>query len=207
MKLYGHPGSTCTRKVLATLAEKGEEVEFVLVDLMGGEQKSLAHLARQPFGVVPVLEDGGFVLYESGAIVRYLDDRLPGARLVPADPRARAEMERWISVEHSYLAKPVSGILFQKVIAPMRGGRPDGAVVDEARAEAARVLDVVDAALAGRAYLAGDGFSLAEIGYLPVVESLFVAGEGELVASRENVAAWWDRVSGRPSWRRVIGKA
>ncbi|WP_338869729.1 glutathione S-transferase N-terminal domain-containing protein [Myxococcus stipitatus] len=56
MKVHGHPMSTCTRKVLTTLAEKGHEATFVLVDLAKGEQKSPAHLARQPFGVVPVLE-------------------------------------------------------------------------------------------------------------------------------------------------------
>jgi len=60
MKIYGHPHSSCTRKVLLTLAEKGQEAAFCSIDLYQGEQKSEPHLARHPFGVVPVLDDGRF---------------------------------------------------------------------------------------------------------------------------------------------------
>src|SRR5579883_1276415 len=73
MKLYGHPISTCTRKVLFTAQEKGHKLELVVVDLAKGEHKSADHLSRQPFGQVPALDDGGFALYESRAIARYLD--------------------------------------------------------------------------------------------------------------------------------------
>src|SRR5271169_2565324 len=104
MKLYGHPMSTCTRKVLTTLAEKGHEADFVIVDLMKGEHKQEAHVARQPFGRVPALDDGGFWLYESRAIVRYLDEKLAGPKLTPADIQDRASMEQWISVEYSYFS-------------------------------------------------------------------------------------------------------
>src|SRR4051795_9201851 len=81
MKVYGHPISTCTRKVLATLAEKGAAFEFVVVDLFKGEHKAAEHLARQPFGQVPVLEHDDFRMYESRAIIRYLDEVLPGKKL------------------------------------------------------------------------------------------------------------------------------
>src|SRR5262245_44745205 len=104
MKLYLNPFSTCSRKVLATLAEKQAEAEMVVIDLGKGEQKQPAHLARQPFGVVPVLDDDGFQLYESRAIVRYLDEKLPGVALTPGDARGRARMEQWISIEYSYFS-------------------------------------------------------------------------------------------------------
>src|SRR5262245_37977023 len=106
MKIYGHPMSTCTRKVLTVLAEKGHEAEFVLVDLLKGEQKQPDHLARQPFGVVPVLDDNGFRIYESRAIIRYLDEKLGGTSLTPTDMVGRALMNQWMSVEQSYLAPP-----------------------------------------------------------------------------------------------------
>jgi glutathione S-transferase len=92
MKLHGHPLSSCTRKVLLTAAEKDARIDLVPVDLFTGEHKQPAHLARHPFGVVPVLDDAGFVLYESRAIVRYLDARLAGPPLVPADLRDRARI-------------------------------------------------------------------------------------------------------------------
>ena len=59
MKVYGHPLSSCTRKVLITFAEKGRPTELVPVDLFAGEHKQKAHLARHPFGVIPVLDDDG----------------------------------------------------------------------------------------------------------------------------------------------------
>jgi glutathione S-transferase len=73
MKIYGHPWSTNTRKVLMVLAEKAREAELSLVMLPNGEQKLAAHLALHPFAKVPVLEDEGFVVYEASAINRYLE--------------------------------------------------------------------------------------------------------------------------------------
>src|ERR1043166_1074933 len=107
MKLYGHPLSSCTRKVRLTAAEKNAPLDLVPVDLFSGEHKQPAHLARHPFGVVPVLDDDGFLLYESRAIVRYLDARFAGPSLVPAEPRDRARMDQWLSVDQSYVAPHV----------------------------------------------------------------------------------------------------
>ncbi len=97
MKVYGHPMSTCTRKVLTTLIETGTPFDVVLIDFAKGEHKQEAHLARQPFGQVPVLDDDGFELYESRAICRYLDEKANGP-LRPGDARGRARMEPWISI-------------------------------------------------------------------------------------------------------------
>jgi glutathione S-transferase len=153
--------------------------------------------------MIPVLEDGGFTLYESRAIARYLDDVLPGPKLVPGDARARAAMEQWISVEQSYVSPPVGEIVQQKFVVPMRGGTIDLEVLDRARVAAGRALAIVDAALAGRSYLAGDDVTLADISLAPVIGMLAVAGEGELVERRPGLAAWWERVSARPSWKQA----
>src|ERR1041384_5652520 len=100
MKIFGHPMSTCTRKVLMTLAETNTPQEFVLVDFAKGEHKQEPHLSRQPFGQVPALEDNGFELYESRAMCRYINDKVGGA-LSPKDVGDSARMEQWISVETS----------------------------------------------------------------------------------------------------------
>jgi len=206
MKVYGHPMSTCTRKVLCTLAEKGVEAEFVLVDITKGQQKSPEHLARQPFGVVPALEDDGFQLYESRAICRYLDSKLPGPSLVPADLKERALMEQWISVEQSYFSPPAMKAVLEIFFSPMRGTQPNQAIVDEGKAGAAKALDVIDRGLAGKEYLSGSTFSLAEITYLPYLQYVFDTGMGDIVKERANVAAWWSRISERPSWQKALGK-
>ena len=206
MKIYGHPGSICTNRVLFTFAEKSVEPELAHVDLAKGDHQSSAHVARHPFGMIPVLEDGAFSLYESRAIMRYLDDALPGAKLTPADPRARAAMEQWISVEASYVSPPVSKIVEQKFLVPMRGGAIDLEALEAARSGIGRALDVVDAALARHPHLAGEAFTLADVSLAPVVGMLVVAGESTLVASRRNLGAWWERVSSRPSWRNISAR-
>ncbi|WP_441285720.1 glutathione S-transferase family protein [Sorangium sp. KYC3313] len=203
MKIYGHPMSTCTRKVLTVLAEKGQEAQFVLVDLMKGAHKQPEHLARHPFGVIPVLEDEDFTLYESRAIMRYLDHKLPGAPLTPTELRARALMDQWLSVEQSYFATPAVKIVFQRVFLPMQGKQGDEAIVDAAKAEVVRALDVVEKALAGHEYLAGSSYSLADISWMPYLQCLVVSKLGELITDRPNVAAWWKRISERPAWVKV----
>lgn len=204
MKVYGHPASTCTRKVICALTEKGVDYEFVLVDIMKGESKSPEHLARQPFGVVPVLEDDGFVLYESRAILRYLNAKLGG--LAPTDAKDLGVMEQWISVEQSYFSPPAMKAILEIFFSPMKGTTPDPKVVEEGKAGAAKALDVLERALAGKQWLAGS-FSIAEITYAPYLQYLFDTGLGDIVKERPNVAAWWSRISERPSWQKAIGKA
>ncbi|WXB12226.1 glutathione S-transferase N-terminal domain-containing protein [Pendulispora albinea] len=205
MKIFGLPGSPCTRKVMTTLAEKGQEAEIVLVDVSKGEQKAPAHLARQPFGRIPTLEDNGFSLYESQAIMRYLDEKLPGTSLQPKALEERARMNQFMSIEQSYLVAPAVGIVKQLLLGKMAGREPDMAIVEAAKVEVAKALDVADQALAGEKYLAGSSFSLADIDWMPYVHYIVQSGVGALITDRPNVAAWWQRVSGRPSWQKVVG--
>ena len=205
MKVYGHPMSTCTRKVLTTLAEKGHEAELLLVDLMKGEQKREANLARQPFGRVPALDDDGFLLYESRAIMTYLDEKLSGPKLQPGDVRERALMNQWISIEYSYFSPAAMKIVFELVFHKMAGKVPDMDVVRAGREAAGQVLDVADKTLAKQEFLGGKAFSLADISWMPYVQYLFAAEQENLITGRAGVRAWWERVSARPSWKKVVG--
>jgi glutathione S-transferase len=205
MKLYGHPISTCTRKALTVLAEKGHEAEFVLVDLMKGEQKGAAFTALQPFGRVPLLDDDGYQLYESRAIIRYLDEKLPGTRLQPTDLRERASMEQWISVEYSYFSPNAMKVVFELVFNKMSGKAPDMDKVKAGAEAASQALDVAEKALSKQDYFGNKTFSLADISWMPYVQYLFAAEHGHLITSRPGMKAWWERVSTRPSWKKVAG--
>jgi glutathione S-transferase len=206
VKIFGNPGSTCTRKVLATLAEKQQTAELVVIDLAKGEHKQPEHLARQPFGQVPTLEHDGFRLYESRAMMRYLDDVLPGPKLTPTDARDRARMEQWMSVETSNFTPHAMKIIYQLVFGRWRGQAPDMAKVDEGRAATGRALDIMDRALADTTFIAGDQFTLADICFQPYFEYLEVGGESDLIASRGNVAAWWTKLRARPAWQKVVAR-
>ncbi|WP_141591696.1 glutathione S-transferase family protein [Myxococcus sp. AB056] len=207
MKVYGLPMSTATRSVLTTLAEKGQEAELVVVDLTKGEQKSPAHMERHPFGVIPAFEDDdGFRLYESRAIIRYLDRKLPGPSLTPSDVHAYARMEQFISVEQCYFSPSAMKVIWERLFKKvMGGGAPDEARISEGLQGVERVFGIIEPVLGKQQYLAGDGFSLAEVTWMPYMDFFVAAGGAELVGKYPNVAAWWERVRSRPSWKKVTG--
>lgn len=206
MKLYGHPMSTCTRKVLTVLAEKEAKHELVLIDFAKGEHKQQPHLSRQPFGQIPAIDDDGFALYESRAIARYLDETLPGAKLTPSSAKERAVMEQWISVEASNFTPPAMKVITQTILNPMFGRPIDEAALKDAREATAKVATILDKHLAGKDYFVGAQFTLADICYMPYVEYLFAGKQGDLITDHKNMAAWWGRVSERKSWRIATGK-
>lgn len=207
MRLYGHPISTCTRKVLTVLHEKEARFDFTIVNLFTGEHKRSEHLERQPFGQVPAIEDEGLQMFESRAIMRYLDRRLPGTSLIPADPRENARMDQWLHVEQSYFTPGALSIIKQLYLGKMAGQEPDMDVVAKSKVDTERALDVAERELATRPYFAGNAFTLADISWMPYVEYLFPSGMGELITSRPAVSAWWERVRSRPSWKNVTAAA
>jgi len=203
MKLYGHPWSINTRKTLATIAEKGHHIPLTLVMIPKGEQKRPEHLRVHPFGKVPVLDDNGFVLYETRAINAYLDAALDGPALVPVDARARARMDQWINTADSYFVPFAHGLIVEVLFRRYLGGTQDPAAIAAARSAIETPLDVIDRALAGTPYLAGDAFTLADIHWMPYLEYLQHTGEGAPIDNRPNLAAWWKRISARPAWQKA----
>jgi glutathione S-transferase len=203
MKLYGHPLSSCTRKVLMTCAEKGAAIELVTVDLFAGDHKREPHVARHPFGVIPVLDDAGFMLYESRAIIRYLDRALPGPALTPSDTRAIARMDQWLSVDQSYIGPHTRTLAHQRIVRPHQGLAIEVEVANDAERALGNSLGVIDRALRGARYLAGDTFSLADVSLAPYVGSLAMIGADHLLADLGELRRWWDDITSRASWKRA----
>ena len=206
IKLYGNSMSTCTRKVLATLHEKQAKFEMVSLDFMKGEHKTPAHVARQPFGQMPAIEDGDFTLFESRAIIRYLDDTLPGQSLTPKDPKGRAMMEQWISVESADFTPPAMAYIGQFMFNKMMGKEPDLAIVEAAKPKLESCLKVLDKAMAKGPHLLGDQITLADICLMPYFEYAMMTPAAELINAHKNTVAWWKRVSERASWKATTAK-
>ncbi|MBA3539472.1 MAG: glutathione S-transferase N-terminal domain-containing protein [Deltaproteobacteria bacterium] len=200
MKLFGNSMSTCTRKALFTLHETATPFELVVLDFMKGDHKSPEHLTRQPFGQMPALDDG-FMLYESRAMARYIDDKA-GRKLTPTDPQHWALMEQWISVETSNFTPHAMKFIYQSVF--KREQTP------ETLAKAGEGLDVacsvLDKNLADKTYLLGDQFTLADIMYAPYLEYGMLTDAKDRILAHANVAAWWNRVSERPAWKKTVGR-
>jgi glutathione S-transferase len=203
MKIYVHPWSVNSRKILMTLAEKRHGAQQVLVMLPKGEHRSPEHLARHPFGKVPVLDHDGFVLYETRAIAAYLDRELPGASLTPSASRDVARMDQWINVADAYFVPHARPVIVELLFRRYLGGERDDAAVAAGRKGMLPALDVLDRALGASPYLAGEALSLADIHWLPYVEYLVRIGEAAPIRERANLSAWFERVAARPTWQRV----
>jgi glutathione S-transferase len=200
IKLFGHPASTCTRKVLFTLHETNTPFELVLVDFAKGEHKGAAHMARQPWGKLPALDDNGFALFESRAMSRYVDLK-SGGKLTPKDPQQHGLMEQWISVETSYFYGPSMTWIYQDVF---KRAQPQEEL-DKATAALDLTCSVLDKHLANHTWLAGEQFSIAEIAYAPYIEYGMMTGAKPTLSKHAHFAAWWNRVSERPAWQKTRG--
>ena len=203
MKIFGHPWSINTRKTLMTLAEKGAQAELVLVMVPKGEHKARPHLAKHPFGKVPVLDDDGFVLYETRAINRYLDRKLGGVPLTPADGKTAARVDQWTNIADAYFVPHAQPLIVETLFRRYLGGEPNQAAIRAGRDGMAPALDAADEWLATSSFFAGSQFSLADVHWMPYFEYMLRIGEGDGIAKRKNLGAWWNRVSERASWQRV----
>jgi glutathione S-transferase len=211
MIVHGVPGSPYVRAALLTLEEKGAGYELAAMKL--GTLKQEPHLSRHPFGRIPAFEHDGWMLYETRAIMRYLDAVIPEPPLQPAEPRALGRMEQLLNVTDWYVMPQISiAVTFGRVVAP-RFNLP----VDEARianglpaaraciAEVARLLD-------GNTWLAGNTLSLADLLLAPHLSMFALAPEGEaILADHANLRQWLARVEARPSmqattWDRLLAR-
>lgn len=207
VKVYGIPRSSCTLRVVAALYEKNVEFELILVNLQKGEHKQAPFLSLQPFGLVPVLQDGDLTIFESRAIVRYIAEKYKGegAALYGSTVEERALTEQWLEVEGQSYTSAVQPIFYELLLAPMRGLPTDLSVVEASLGKLATVLDVYEEHLARTPYLAGDFFSLADLSHLPQTHHLLSRAEvAELFHCRKHVKAWWDTISSRPAWKKAV---
>jgi len=203
------PGSPFARAVLATLEEKG--ARYRLAPLAPGSHKSPQHLARHPFGRVPVLDHDGFVLYETQAILRYLDRVLAEPALTPTDARRAARMDQVMNINDWYLFHGVANVIvFHRVIGPqVLGLAPDEAAIAAAMPAAREVFAELARLLGEQPYLAGEGISLADLIVAPHVAFFTATPEwAELGVPRHNLVGWLARMEARPcmlatTWERV----
>ena len=201
MTIYGPNYSTYVRTVRLVLEEKGHAYELAEVDTLKGETKQQPHLGRHPFGMVPAFEHDGFGIYETGAIIRYLDRILPEPRLTPTGPKAEARMNQIMGILDSY-AYPsiITALVVQRIVVPMMGGMADEQAIAGALPKARTALAEIDRLSGGQPFLAGQDLSLADLLVAPVYAYLTATPEAAgLLEPHPGLRAWWERISARPS--------
>jgi glutathione S-transferase len=154
---------------------------------------------------MPALKLGENSIYETSAILRYIDEVYPGPALLPADPLARAKAEQWISAFNAYLDKPfVRDYVLSYLFPSGPEGKPDRARIEGAVPAIRKGLAALEAAYADRDYLAGEALSLADIIIAPAIASVGLFPEGaDLLGASPNVRRAHAAMAARESWRKV----
>ena len=197
--VYGVPGSPFLRSVEMGLREKG--APYRLQAIAPGEHKGEAHLKRHPFGRIPAFEHDGFILYETQAILRYIDDILPEPPFEPSDPKQAARMNQIVGINDWYLFPKVCAVVvFQRIVGPVLLGLPtDETAIAEALPMGRTCIAALDELLAGQPFLAGERLSLADLHLAPQLDFLAATPEGAGLLQGTGLAQWLERMTVRPS--------
>lgn len=193
MKLYGTPPTRALR-VMWLLNELGVPCEIVPVDLMAGEQRTPEFLALNPAALLPVLVDGDIVLTESSAIPLYLAEKYPQKGLIPADLAERAQMYRWIFFLVTEIEQPLWRIARHTQMYDEAERLP--AEVALATRDCKAMLAVLEAHMEGRAFLVGDGPTVADFN---AAYTLDWAKEAGLLTDVPRLAAYVAAMYARPT--------
>ena len=199
--VYGPAGSTYVWSTRLALAEKG--VAHELVEIGFDEHRQEPHLARHPFAKVPAFEHDGFALYETQAILRYIDEGFPVAPLQPTDLHQFTRMSQLMGIVDAY-AYPsiVGGILFNRILAPRLGLPVDETAVAAALPRARLCLAEIARLMGEQPYLVGERVSLADLMVIPLLYYFSRLPEGEAaIAEQPSLRPWIARMEGRQSFQ------
>lgn len=194
LKIYGADLSPPSNKVRFVANELGLDYEYNSVNLVSGENQSEGHLKLHPAGKVPVIDDDGFVLFESNAIIRYLAAKCESP-LYPAGAKQRALVDQWMDFVSNHVGSSVGRVLMNRVFAPFLNQEVDERSITEGLSFLERFLPVVDAPLKERRYLAGGELSLADFSLLSALDPAEVAQVD--LSGYLNITRWRQDLMGR----------
>jgi glutathione S-transferase len=198
LKIWGRTNSINVQKVLWCCGELNLEFNRIDAGMQFGVNNTAEYRAINPNGLVPTIDDDGFVLWESHAIVRYLARRHGTGSLWPEDERTAADADRWMEWYSTTLWLNLRPVFWNLVRIPREKRNMDE--VEESRKKVAANLTIVDAHLGGRDYMAGKRFSMADIPMGVAAYRWF-----NLPVERPAMPAlkrWYERLCDRPAFKR-----
>ena len=199
LKIWGRTNSVNVKKALWCAEELGLRYQRIDAGLKFGVVDTPEYRRMNPNGLVPTLEDDDFVLWESHAIVRYLAAKHGAGGLWPAGLRQRADAYRWMDWAFTFQAafRPV----FWGLIRTPPEQR-DAAAIEDGRLKSGKLLDILDAALATRRYVAGDALTMGDI---PIGCHVQLWMRLPIDRPRHaHLEAWFARLLERPAYRKVV---
>lgn len=204
LTLYGPALSTYVRSVRMLLMETNTPYDLQTVDIFS--ERSQEYLAKHPFGKVPALEVDGEILYETCAILDYLDAVTGNHTFTPPEPMGQARMRQIMAIIDNYLYSPaISVITIQRLIVPSQNGQPDEAAIQTAVPKVQTALGAIEAIAPYNPYLLGSEITLADLYLMPVMLYLSRTPEMETVtANTPKLKTWWKVTEQRPSFLQVL---
>ena len=211
IELYWGSGSPFAWRVMLTLEVKGLSYESKLLEFSKGDHKAPAYLKLNPRGKVPTLKDGDFVLYESLAIMSYLDRKYPDPPLFGKTPEETGLIWRELAESESYVISAGD-----KIVRPIFFGKGLEKVeeIQEAAQTLRNELKLMDDRLAGSQWLVGSNISAADIGVFPLIQLFLRAASKDaarplnlgflpLAQRFPNIARWVQRIEALPNYQRT----
>jgi glutathione S-transferase len=204
MKLYLFPLSGRVVGIVSLKHHLALDCEVVPINLGRGDQLTPQYLALNPNKKMPTLEENGFVLWESNAILFYMAAKRPEKGLWPADLKGQADVLRWLAWESAHWdAESVGMVAFEKSSKAVLGlGQPEPAFIARGEQNFARFAAVLDQALKGKTWLIGERLTIADFsvgGLVPSAERL-----GLPVEKYPEIVRWYTGLAALPAWREAL---
>ncbi|HEV7477771.1 MAG TPA: glutathione S-transferase [Burkholderiales bacterium] len=199
LKIWGRVNSVNVKKALWAAEELGLKYERVDAGMQFGVTKTPEYLRMNPNSLVPTIEDDGFVLWESGAVVRYLCAKHSMGKLCPSDLRARADAERWMDWAFTFQSA-MRNVFWGLIRTPPE--KRDHKAIEEGRVQSARLAEVLERNLEKKPYVAGDAFTMGDIPIGCEVQRWMRVPIERPALPR--VQAWFDRLRERAPFRQVV---
>lgn len=205
--IHGHPASPFLRSVCLGLEEKG--IPYRIAQMEVSEMRGEAHRKLHPFGRIPILQHGDYRLYETQAILRYIDAEIPRPALQPTDPKAIGRMNQIIGINDWYLFPMVARIIvFHRVVGPLLlGATPDEPAIAAAVPDARLCLGELNRLLGDQSFFAGEQLTLADLMLAPQIYYLAATPEGSVILEDTPLLEWLGRMNARPSMKATLPPA
>ena len=200
LKLWGRLNSINVQKAVLALEELGLAYERTDAGLQFGINRTPEYLAMNPNGLVPTLDDDGFVLWESNAIVRYLCAKHSAGKLWPEDLKVRADADRWMDWQTATLSSAMGAGFMGLVRLPPEKRNPEA--IADSLAKTTKLVGMLDAHLAGRDCIAGAEYGMADIVLAPIMHRWFNMPCDR--AAAPNAERWYAKLMHRPACARVL---
>jgi len=200
VRILGRANSINVQKVMWCAGEIGLDVERVDVGMNFGGNDTSEYLAKNPNGLVPVIEDGDFVCWESHAIVRYMTETYATGSWNPESPKIRAKANQWMDWFLSRV-HPLMTVIFWNVVR-LPPEQRDGAAAEKAIGEIGAVWKILDAQLAGKDFVLGDAPSIGDIPVGCATYRYF--GMDIEHPDLPNMRAWYERLAERPAYQQNV---